>query len=451
MVTNNSNAQASFENIGGLRYLIDSDVKTATVVASDDDKYSGDIAVPEKVVASDGKEYAVTAFGDEAFYECESLTSISIPSSVTSLGAYCFYYCHNLTSMTIPYSVASLGKQCFSECYGLTNITIPPSVTSLGNHCFSGCHGLTNVAIPSSDTSLEDGCFSNCHSLISVTIPSSVTFLGSQCFLACYSLNNIILPSSVKSLGESCFSSCSNLPSITIPSSVTSLGKWCFSNCTKLETITFKGKCPNNMLNCNLLSSCIIYVPKVYLQDYKDALGSKYSYIYASKEEGEEKSMAQCATPTITYAAGKLRFDCSIANVEYHYTITNADMATDAYCQDGIVGLFAAYNISVYATAEGYKPSEKTTATLYWINANLKDTTPTNINQAKTRGIIATSHDGIITLSGLDNNEEVRFYAADGKQIGRTTAIDGVASQAATSTSLVIAKIGGQSIKIAVR
>ena len=47
--------------------------------------------------------------------------------------------------------------------------------------------------------------------------------------------------------------------------------------------------------------------------------------------------------------------------------------------------------------------TEKATATLYWVktDGNLENGASTNINQAKTRGIMATSHDGIVTLSGL--------------------------------------------------
>lgn len=128
-------------------------------------------------------------------------------------------------------------------------------------------------------------------------------------------------------------------------------------------------------------------------------------------------------------------------------------MANDKYIENGVLDLSAAYQISAFATADGYKQSEKATATLYWLksNATLEDGTSTNINQAKMRGIVATSHDGIVTLSGLDNGEEVCFYTADGKQIGTTKAIDGVASQAVSSASLVIVKIGGQAIKIAVK
>ena len=116
LATSNTYAQASFETIGGLRYLIDSDAKTAMLTANNDEKYSGNIVVPEKVKASDGVEYPVTAFADNAFKDCGGLQSIIIPSSVTSLGEWCFASCSSLTSITIPSSVTSLGYACFYIC-----------------------------------------------------------------------------------------------------------------------------------------------------------------------------------------------------------------------------------------------------------------------------------------------------------------------------------------------
>ena len=183
LATSNSYAQASFETIDGLRYLIDSDAKTATLTANTGEKYSGDIVVPEKVKASDGVEYPVTAFADNAFNNCKGLKSITIPSSVTSLGMSCFS-ASGLTSITIPYSVTSLGNDCFHSCDALTSITIPSSVTSLGDYCFS-YSGLTSITIPSSVTSLGKSCFEWCRGLTSITIPSSVTSLGSSCFYMC--------------------------------------------------------------------------------------------------------------------------------------------------------------------------------------------------------------------------------------------------------------------------
>ena len=328
----------------------------------------------------------------------------------------------------VEYSVTAFGDKCFYVCDGLTSITIPSSVTSLGDNCFEGCHGLTSITIPSSVTSLGYSCFSSCSGLTSITIPSSVT-----------------------SLGDNCFNWCSGLTSITIPSSVTSLGNFCFSGCSGLETFYFKGKVPMYASVAGIPTMCVIKVPTEYLQDYKDALESNYKYIYAwnSDESGDDdKPVTPCATPSISYASGELKFTSETAGAEYHYTITDADMASDTYSKEGKVTLSAAYNISVYSTADGYTTSDKAEATLYWINANLDN--GTNINQVRTRGVVASAHDGIISLSGLDDGEVVKFFAADGKYLGSTVAANGAASYA-VSESLVIAKVGKDSIKIAMK
>ena len=302
-------------------------------------------------------------------------------------------------------------------------------VTSLGASCFCGCSGLTSITIPSSVTSLGYYCFSHCSGLTSITIPSSVT-----------------------SLGYDCFKDCSGLTSITIPSSVTSLGGDCFLGCLKLETVYFEGKyCRSNYANLKIPTTSIIKVPTEYLQGYKDSFGPDYKYIYAwnPDETGDDnKPVTQCSTPSVSYGEGKLMFASETTGAKYHYTITDTDIKSDALSENGEVSLSAAYNISVYATADGYKASDKAEATLYWINANLD--TGTNINMVKTRGVVASAHDGIVTLSGLDNGEVVKFYATDGKYLGSSVAANGAASYA-VNESLVIAKVGKDSIKIAMK
>ena len=421
-------SSAMAEVIDGLRYVLDSDTKTATLLPKMEGKYSGDIIIPEKVKGNDGVEYVVTSLGN-SFYGCSSLTSITIPSSVTSLDRLCFSGCSSLTSITIPSSVTSLGRSCFSGCSSLTSITIPSSVISLGEYCFDSCSGLTSVSIPSSVTSLGECCFYGCSRLSSVTIPSSVT-----------------------SLGRSCFSACTGLTSITIPSSVTSLGSSCFALCNKLETVYFKGEyCNSSYTDLYIPTTSIIKVPTEYLQGYKNAFGSSYKYIYAwnPSESGDDNdSVTPCATPSVSYESGKLKFACETSGAKYHYTITDTDIKTDALNENGEVSLSAAYKISVYATADGHTASDKAEATLYWINANLDN--GTNINQVRTRGVVASAHDGIISLSGLDDGEVVKFFAADGKYLGSTVAANGAASYA-VSESLVIAKVGKDSIKIAMK
>ncbi|MBQ6979288.1 MAG: leucine-rich repeat domain-containing protein [Clostridia bacterium] len=81
----------------------------------------------------------------DAFRNCSSLTSITIPNSVTSIGKYAFY-CSSLTSITIPDSVTCIGEGAFSGCGSLTSITIGSGVTRIGNFAFSNyCSSLASI------------------------------------------------------------------------------------------------------------------------------------------------------------------------------------------------------------------------------------------------------------------------------------------------------------------
>ena len=75
-------SSAMAEVIDGLRYVLDSETKTATLLPKREGKYSGDIIIPEKVKGNDGVEYVVTSLGDKCFSSCRGLTSITIPGGV---------------------------------------------------------------------------------------------------------------------------------------------------------------------------------------------------------------------------------------------------------------------------------------------------------------------------------------------------------------------------------
>ena len=118
--------------VDGIYYNLNSEDKTASVTfkgenpSSYNNEYSGAIVIPETVIVGRTR-YSVTSLRGSCFYNCNSLTSITIPNSVTSLGSWCFDDCSSLTSITIPNSVTSLGSSCFSGCSSLTSITMLPS------------------------------------------------------------------------------------------------------------------------------------------------------------------------------------------------------------------------------------------------------------------------------------------------------------------------------------
>lgn len=170
----------------------------------------------------------ITSIGENAFSECTSLESVTIPSSVKSIGNNAFNKCSYLTSVTIPSGVTNIGTSAFYKS-GLTSVTIPPSVTGIGGYAFSGCADLTSVEIPSGVTSIVTATFQDCTGLTSVTIPSSVTDIGNFAFLGCTSLTSVKIPSRVTSIGMSAFKGCTSLTSVKIPSSVNNIATKAFA------------------------------------------------------------------------------------------------------------------------------------------------------------------------------------------------------------------------------
>ena len=71
-----------------------------------------------------------------------AIQKVEIGGSVTSIGGYAFYNCYSLSSITIPDNVTSIGNYAFYNCYSLSSITIPDSVTSIGDYAFYNCYGV---------------------------------------------------------------------------------------------------------------------------------------------------------------------------------------------------------------------------------------------------------------------------------------------------------------------
>ena len=100
----------------------------------------------EVIIPQELKGHKVTIIGENAFYGCSSLTSVTIPDGVTSIGQRAFFGCSSLSSVTIPDSVTSIAHGAFMECSSLTSMTIPDSVESIGEEAFKGCSSLTVYA-----------------------------------------------------------------------------------------------------------------------------------------------------------------------------------------------------------------------------------------------------------------------------------------------------------------
>ena len=393
---------------------------------------------------------SVTSIGYCTFRGCSSLTSVSIPNSVTSIGEYAFHDCNGLTTVTIPNSVISIGVGAFYKCSSLTSVSIPNSVTSIGEYAFHGCRALTSVTIPNSVTSIGDYAFVGCSSLTSITIPNSVTSIGSHVFWYCSGLTSVTIPNSVTSIGDYAFEKCSGLTSITIPKSVTSIYNEAFANCPKLENVYCYAEnlsyLSDDIFKDSYTEYATLHVPSSALSYYQTTEPwSGFGTIKAL--EGTDGETKKCETPTISFVDGKLTFSCATEGVEYASEVTCSDV--NKYYSNEI-NLAACYDITVTAMKTGYDNSDPATAKLYWLTSS-GSLEGAGINNVSMRGIAIQSAGGFVTISGLDNNEMVSFYGIDGKSLGTATAINGTTSFAAQSGSIVVAKIGKESIKVSVK
>ena len=234
---------------------------------------SGDIAIPASV-SYEGQNYSVTSIGSSAFYNCDALTSVTIPNSVIMIGEY-----------------------AFAGCSDLTSVTIPNNVTIIKNSTFGGCYSLTSVSIPNNVTAIEHAAFYNCSSLISVTIGNNV-----------------------KNIGANAFNECSNLTSIIIDNKVQNINSNTFSYCYQLDTITCLGIVPPTVDgNFETIdpNTCKLYVPNNALMDYASApvwgaflnmegIGVNYQLTLQMNEGGKVSCNNHDYTDTteLTFAAG---------------------------------------------------------------------------------------------------------------------------------------------------
>ena len=118
----------------------------AAAVTDLSDKFTGN----ETIISFDELQYftGLTILKNNAFTNCNNLTSIIIPNSVTTIGIGAFEG-SGLLSIIIPNSVTTIEREAFWDCSLIDNIVILSYIPPILNiDVFFNDTNLTNIYVP---------------------------------------------------------------------------------------------------------------------------------------------------------------------------------------------------------------------------------------------------------------------------------------------------------------
>ncbi|NLI21550.1 MAG: leucine-rich repeat domain-containing protein [Clostridiales bacterium] len=153
---------------GDWLYLIQADGTVAL------ERYQGtavDITVPETL---DG--LVVTTVDSYCFPE-PALHAVTVPQGITTLAIDAFLF-SPVETVQLSEGLQTIGDTAFFGCDMLTALEIPSTVTSIGVGAFQGCYLLTEITIPEGITALANNLLCDCDALARVTLPASVLAIG---------------------------------------------------------------------------------------------------------------------------------------------------------------------------------------------------------------------------------------------------------------------------------
>lgn len=191
---------------------------------------NGKIAMQAYYANTNLKDYDipgyVTDIGDFAFAR-SGLTSINIPEGVTHIGYGAFYHCNDLSSVFIPTSVTDIDGYAFDNTPYISSFK---SNVSGGDFlivgdgillAYAGAGGA--VTIPEGVKKIAPGVFMDNTSITSVSLPQSLNTVGEDAFRGCINLSSVVGGDNVEYIGDRAYMNCP-LSALVIPGSVSEMG-----------------------------------------------------------------------------------------------------------------------------------------------------------------------------------------------------------------------------------
>ncbi len=194
-------------------------------------------AVLENTIAAQGFYYdrtltdykvpnGITSIGEFA-YARSSMTSLVIPQGVTTIGYGAFYHCDNLAEVSIPSSVTTIEGYAFQNTPYLNAFLQDASVGPfliVGDGILLAYNGRTpEVQIPEGVKTIAPGAFINHGEIYTVTLPSTLTTIGEDAFSNCVNLAKVTGGDNLISIQDRAFMGCP-IGTFNVPASVKDIG-----------------------------------------------------------------------------------------------------------------------------------------------------------------------------------------------------------------------------------
>ena len=102
---------------------------------ANDDNFYGWKKLSGQIVNIEVSE-GITLIGRMAFWDCDRLKNVSLPSTLKIIEDNAFTYCTSLATINLPNNLVCIEREAFDSCYDLENITVPDSLVYVGYQVF---------------------------------------------------------------------------------------------------------------------------------------------------------------------------------------------------------------------------------------------------------------------------------------------------------------------------
>ncbi len=175
---------------------------------------SGSVVIPS-TVSYDGTKFVVTQIGANAFKNCTTITSVTLPGTLSIIEASAFAGCTALETINTPQPLSEIHDYAFDGCSSLKAFSLDASISMLGKGCFRGCSALKTMTFPTSFSEIPDEAFYACFSLEEIRCPATIMQIGKDAFGGCLNVKEIYLDRSVQNIGDRAFAGCSGVEAMT--------------------------------------------------------------------------------------------------------------------------------------------------------------------------------------------------------------------------------------------